>query len=132
MYKSSKAVVCIPLNARRIGSPFMSSLAPSHQEDLKAIAALPAHAILIDVRSYSEYMGGHIADAQSLPLSQIEKQVVRKVPDRAAPVIVYCSSGARSEQALGMMQHMGYSNVHNGGPATPLARHLGRPIKPGL
>ncbi len=110
----------------------MSSLADSHQEDYKAIAALPADTILIDVRSYAEYMGGHIVNALSVPLPQIEADVVHKVPDRAAPVIVYCSSGARSEQALGMMQHMGYSNVHNGGPAIHLAQHLGRPIQPGL
>ena len=107
----------------------MSSLATSHQEDL---SRLPARATLIDVRSYAEYMSGHISDAQSLPLSNLEKDVVHKLPDRQAAVILYCSSGSRSEQALGIMLHMGYSNVHNGGPATPLARHLGRPIKPGL
>ena len=110
----------------------MSSLAPSRQEDLRAIAALPSDAILIDVRSYAEYMGGHIAEAHSVPLSHIEKEVVHKVPNRAAPVILYCSSGARSEQALGVMQHMGYSNVHNGGGATHLALHLGKQIRQGM
>jgi phage shock protein E len=132
VYKSFTAVVRIPVNARLMGSSDMSSLAPSTQEDFKAIAALPADAILIDVRSYAEYMSGHIAQAHSLPLSHLEKEVVHKVPDRQAPVILYCSSGARSEQALGVMQHMGYSNAHNGGAATHLAVHLGRPIQPGL
>ncbi|WP_077036959.1 rhodanese-like domain-containing protein [Pelomonas sp. KK5] len=107
----------------------MSSLAPSHQEDL---TRLPPDAMLLDVRSYAEYMSGHITDAHSLPLSQLEKDVVHKVPDRGSAVILYCSSGARSEQALGVMLHMGYSNVHNGGPAAPLAQHLGRPIRKGL
>ena len=110
----------------------MSSLSAGHQEDYEAIAGLPPDTLLLDVRSYAEYMAGHIADAHSLPLPQLESEVIHKVPDRQAAVIVYCSSGARSEQAIGVMQHMGYSNVHNGGAAVMLAQHLGRPIKPGL
>lgn len=88
--------------------------------------------VLVDVRSTAEFMGGHIAGAHSLPLPHLEQEVVHKIPDRAAPVLLYCSTGARSEQALGLMQQLGYTNARNGGAATHLAETLRKPIQPGI
>ena len=100
-------------------------------------AHLPAHelpdgALLIDVRSTAEYMSGHLEGAINLPLPQFETELPHRAPSRDTPVVVYCASGARSEQALGLMQHQGYTQAHNGGAATDLSRQLGRPIRPGL
>lgn len=95
-------------------------------------AALPSGALLLDVRSYAEFMAGHLPGAHSLPLPLLEREVMQRAPDREAPIVLYCSTGARSEQALGLMLQLGYHAVHNGGAAVDLARRLGVPLQRGL
>ena len=106
-------------------------LAPA-PHDAPVPATWPAQALLLDVRSYAEFMAGHLPGAHSLPLPQLEREVMRRAPDRDAPVLLYCSTGARSEQALGLMQQLGYHDVHNGGAAVDLARRLGVVLQRGL
>jgi len=95
-------------------------------------APLPAQALLIDVRSYAEFMSGHLPGAHSLPLPLLEQEVAHKLPDKQAAIILYCSTGARAEQALGLMQHMGYARACNGGAAVALAQRLHLALQPGL
>ncbi len=94
--------------------------------------SLPRPATLIDVRSTNEYMAHHLPGALHIPLAQIAEEIVHRIPLRAAPIILYCASGARSEQALGVLQHLGYTDAHNGGGAVQLAQALGLPLQQGL
>jgi phage shock protein E len=93
---------------------------------------LPADATLIDVRSYAEYMGGHLPGALCLPLPQLEQEIAHKVPEHGRPVILYCATGARSELALGLMRQLGYTDAHNGGGAVQLAARLHKTLQRGL
>ena len=69
-------------------------------------------AVLLDVRSPQEYREGHIPDSQNVPLQQLDK--VEEVTENKDTVLyVYCRSGARSRQAVSLLQAMGYTNVHN-------------------
>ena len=71
-----------------------------------------AGAVLLDVRSPQEYREGHIPGSQNVPLQQIDK--VEEVTENKDTVLyVYCHSGARSRQAVSLLKHMGYTNVHN-------------------
>jgi phage shock protein E len=90
---------------------------------------LPEDALLIDVRSYAEFMAGHLPDAHCLPLPQMSHLVTQMAPDHDAPIVLYCSSGGRAEQALGLLQRMGYKNVRNGGAAIALCKKLGKVIE---
>lgn len=116
---------------------WMSQLLPAEAplamtEPAAAPPELPAMALLLDVRSYAEFMSGHLPGAHSLPLPQLEREVMQRAPDRQAPLVLYCSTGARAEQALGLLQHMGYTDAHNGGAAVALARRLGVELQRGL
>ncbi len=93
---------------------------------------LPANATLIDVRSTNEYMAHHLPGALHMPLPQLAEEIVHKIPQRATPIILYCASGARSELALGQLQGMGYTDVHNGGGAIELADRLHMSLEAGL
>jgi phage shock protein E len=93
---------------------------------------LPADALLIDVRSYAEYMAGHLPGAVSLPLPQLQQELTHRVPDPQKPIIVYCSTGARAEQALSLLLQYGYANAHNGGGAVHLSTRLHKPLQRGL
>lgn len=99
---------------------------------MAAPAALPDQALLIDVRSYAEFMQGHVAGAHCLPLPRLEEMIHALAPDRQTPLVVYCSSGARAELALGQLQRLGYAQAHYGGAATELARRLQRPVTTAL
>ena len=69
-------------------------------------------AVLLDVRSPQEYREGHIPGSQNVPLQQLDK--VEEVTENKDTVLyVYCHSGTRSRQAISLLKHMGYTNVHN-------------------
>ena len=71
-----------------------------------------AGAVLLDVRSPQEYREGHIPGSQNVPLQQLDK--VEEVTENKDTVLyVYCRSGARSRQAVSLLQAMGYTNVRN-------------------
>ena len=71
-----------------------------------------AGAVLLDVRTPQEYREGHVPGSQNVPLQQLDK--VEEVTENKDTVLyVYCHSGARSRQAVSLLKHMGYTNVHN-------------------
>ena len=71
-----------------------------------------AGAILLDVRIPQEYQEGHIPESKNVPLQQLNN-VVSVAKNTEIPLFVYCYSGARSRQATGLLQRMGYSKVNN-------------------
>ena len=105
-----------------LGSPnAKDSLAPSGGGPL----ALPADAILIDVRSEGEFASGHIGSAVSLPLDRVQAGIAQLVPDRRKPLVLYCRSGARSGRARSILA---YQAITKGGGIGSLAHRLHRQI----
>lgn len=74
-------------------------------------------AVLLDVRTVEEYREGHIPGSRNVPLQSIDR-VSDGIPDRETPLYVYCRSGARSSQAVSLLQQMGYSKAKNIGGIT--------------
>jgi len=76
------------------------------------VDALPAgDATVIDVREASEWEQGHLPGAVHISKSYVEQQIEGAVPDRAAPVVLYCAGGVRSLFAAQTLQQLGYTNV---------------------
>ncbi len=94
-------------------------------------ADLPQDARLIDVRSHTEFMSGHIDGAFNLPLDRFNHDIHRVVPDKNTPVILYCRSGARSGHALSVMRQLGYQQAFNGGSVGTLALKMNKDIRRG-
>jgi len=69
-------------------------------------------AVLLDVRTEQEYREGHIPGSRNVPLQTIDK-VSAAAGSKDTPLYVYCYSGARSRQAAGLLQRMGYTSVTN-------------------
>lgn len=76
-----------------------------------------AGAVLLDVRTVEEYREGYISGSRNVPLQSIDR-VSDLIPDRETPLYVYCRSGARSSQAVSLLQQMGYSKAKNIGGIT--------------
>lgn len=70
-------------------------------------------AVIVDVRSKSEYAGGHIKNSINIPVDQLEKNLSKLNKEKT--IITCCASGMRSASAKNILQNNGYKNVHNGG-----------------
>jgi rhodanese-related sulfurtransferase len=68
---------------------------------------------IIDVREPPEFTGalGHIRGSKLIPLGQLAQRVGEISRDK--PVVTVCRSGARSAQALAMLQKAGFVEVAN-------------------
>ena len=66
---------------------------------------------LVDVREESEWARGHLPGAIWLGKGIIERDIEQKIPDKGAPVVLYCGGGFRSALAGDNLQKMGYTKV---------------------
>jgi len=80
-------------------------------QGVKEYSATPG-AVLLDVRTSEEYRDGHIPGSKNVPLQAIDK-VASVVENKDTALFVYCYSGARSRQAVGQLQRLGYTHVNN-------------------
>ena len=72
------------------------------------------NAIIIDVRTESEYNEKHIEDAILMTLDTINESTAKdNIKNKDSHVIVYCKSGNRSKQAQEILNSLGYTNVYN-------------------
>jgi molybdopterin/thiamine biosynthesis adenylyltransferase/rhodanese-related sulfurtransferase len=67
--------------------------------------------VFVDVRERTEWDEGHVPGALHVPKSHLESRIEQAVPDRNAPVVVYCASGSRSVFAAKALEELGYENV---------------------
>ena len=86
-------------------------------------------AVLVDVRSPAEFASGHVQGAVNLPLDRLASDALAVLPDKSAPLVLYCISGARSEMAAQWLRQAGYTLVTNGLSAGSVALQSGRSIQ---
>lgn len=84
----------------------------------KATGLLEAGALLLDVRTPSEYERSHLDQAVNIPLQQLSVRL--KELDRKRPVVLYCRSGARSASAASLLGAEGFEQVYDLGPMRAL------------
>ncbi|GMU78253.1 MAG: hypothetical protein AMXMBFR46_10480 [Acidimicrobiia bacterium] len=65
----------------------------------------------LDVRELDEYEQGMIAGAVFVPRGHLESQAENKLPDKHAPIVVYCAGGTRSAFAADTLAQLGYTDV---------------------
>ncbi|MBC7660114.1 MAG: sulfurtransferase [Chitinophagaceae bacterium] len=103
-----------------IHSPGFEKLVNSIRQDVKEIEAQAVVKLLenkkqpiqfIDVREESEWAAGHLPHALHISKGVIERDIEKMVPDKAAPIVLYCGGGYRSALTAVNLQLMGYTNV---------------------
>jgi len=67
--------------------------------------------IIVDTREDNEWARGHIPGALHLGKGVIERDIEKAIPDKDAPIVLYCGGGYRSALAADNLQKMGYRNV---------------------
>lgn len=84
---------------------------------------------MLDVRSPGEFAMGHVRGALNVPLDRLAQAIEQMIPDKKAPLLLYCASGARSGMACNILQQMGYKDVRNGCNAGIVSQELNLPIQ---
>ncbi len=80
----------------------------------KALLDVRPEAVLLDVREEEEYITGHAAGAQLLPLDELNDESASElIPETDTPVLVYCRSGARSHAAALRLEEYGYEEIYD-------------------
>ena len=91
----------------------------------EALAHLKNGALVIDVRTPSEYSSDHLPSALNIPLNQIETTLPCRVKDKSLVLLLHCQSGIRSGLAKRKLKALGYSNAFNLGSYDRAANIVG-------
>jgi len=87
--------------------------------------------ILLDVREDAEWVNGHIPSAHHISRGVLEREIERAIPEKNAPIVLYCGGDDRSALAADNLQKMGYANVASLDGGLPGWTALGLPtVKP--
>lgn len=92
---------------------FRSSEKLINFQKLEQIERNNNNVFLVDVRSSQEYEEGHLRGAISIPNYEIEDKIEKIIPDKKSIIILYCQTGRRSENAVEVLEKIGYTNVYN-------------------
>ncbi len=79
----------------------------------KGWALIEEGALLIDVRSGSEFAEGHVPGSINIAHTKIDALVAAIGDDSGRNVVVYCRSGNRSGKAQAKLQDLGYTAIFN-------------------
>jgi adenylyltransferase/sulfurtransferase len=67
--------------------------------------------VLLDVREKEELELGYLKDSIFIPRASLPERAGSLLPDKHAPIVVYCAAGVRSILAAKTLKEMGYSEV---------------------
>lgn len=67
--------------------------------------------LILDVREAAEYAFGHIEDAKSIPMGELESRLEEL--DKNEEIYVICRTGNRSDLAANLLAKNGYTKVYN-------------------
>src|SRR6202795_2042638 len=68
-------------------------------------------ATFLDVRELDEFEQGMIPGSIFIPRGHLEAQAENKLPDKDAPIVIYCAGGNRSAFAAKTLEELGYTDV---------------------
>ncbi len=70
-------------------------------------------AVVVDVSEPDEYAAGHVNNSKNVPFSQLDEKLAGQVKNKELPLILVCTSGARSNRAVAVAKKLGFTNVQS-------------------
>ncbi len=80
-------------------------------------------ALILDVRSKTEYAGGHIKGSVNISVDTLSKNLTY-LKDKNQAIITCCASGMRSASAKNILKSNGFTKVFNGGGWSSLQKKI--------
>ena len=69
--------------------------------------------VILDVRTPCEFEKGHLYNAILIPHDELEIRIAELEEYKNSPIIIYCKSGGRSQQASEILIACGFTKVYN-------------------
>ena len=102
-------ILLTPLSGCSGSSPSWERVGPSEFEEAMASNG---DGFLLDVRTPSEWEeDGYLEGATLIPHSELRDREGELPEDKEAPVLLYCRSGNRSQQAAATLQDLGFTDI---------------------
>lgn len=92
---------------------FLSALLGGNNNNEAVKEMITKNAIVVDVRSPSEFQGGHVAGSINIPLQTISGKV-DELKAKNKPLVLCCASGNRSGQAERVLKNAGLECINGG------------------
>ena len=93
--------------------------ASAKKDPAAARKLIAAGAVVLDVRTNSEFAEEHLPTASNIPVQELGARMsdVDKLTgsDKSRAIVVHCASGGRAAKAKTELEAAGYTNVVNGG-----------------
>ncbi len=81
---------------------------------VKSLKEKTSEVILLDARESKEYEVSHLKNAIFVGYEQFNiRKTIKKLPNKDAKIVVYCSLGVRSEDIAEQLKSKGYLKVYN-------------------
>lgn len=81
---------------------------------VKKLETVTSNVILLDAREKNEFKISHLKNALFVGYEKFDiKKTIKKLPNKNAEIVVYCSLGIRSEDIAEQLKNKGYTNVYN-------------------
>ena len=76
-----------------------------------------SNAVVVDVRNHEAYLSGHIVNAISVPLSELNNKIKKIEKFKAQPMIVVCGTGIEAAKTANLLAQQGFlqTQVLSGG-----------------
>ena len=99
--------------------------------DVKARLERGEQVHFVDVREDDEFGQDHAAGAIHIGKGVIERDIETAIPNKQAPIVLYCGGGYRSVLAADSLRQMGYTDVISMDGGIKAWRAAGYPMEKG-
>jgi phage shock protein E len=69
--------------------------------------------VVLDVRTPAEYADGHVPGAINIPHTELAARIAELAAAREKDIVVYCRTGVRAEEALGVLGKSGFKRLYH-------------------
>ena len=89
-------------------------------------------AVVVDVGDADEFAAGHVGGAKHVPFSDLDSKLALSVKNKALPLILVCSTGARANRAVAVAKKLGYEQAQALGGGLKAWKDANLPIEKSL
>lgn len=68
-------------------------------------------AVILDVRDESEFKGGHLLNARSMPVNKLAERMHEIEKFKEKDILIYCDNGMRTSRALSKLKKSGFTQL---------------------
>lgn len=104
---------CATGDRGRADGPVFQELAPAAAEELLVARAGQSDFVILDVRTPGEFAEERIAGSRNVDFNSRDFRSQVEALDREATYFVYCRTGNRSGQSLGLFRELGFRDVRH-------------------